>query len=118
MTYCTTCGHQIHTTATNCSQCGVVQRRLPAAAPHSAQAQDRLWLPVAALVCGFVSATTLLGPAPWSALQTMGSGTLMATAIVLGCIAVARQERGQTLAMAGVALGVAGLMGAIVAHLM
>lgn len=117
MTYCTTCGDQIHTSATSCSQCGAVHCP-EAAAAHCANAQDPLWLPVAALVCGFVSATTLLGPAPWSALQTMGSGTLMATAIVLGCIAVARQERGQTLAMAGVALGVAGLMGAIVAHLM
>lgn len=117
MTYCTTCGHQIHTSATSCSQCGAVHCPAAAAA-HGAHAQEPLWLPVAALVFGLLSTAVLLTPAPWNALQTMGAGTLMATAIVLGCIAVARQEHGQALAMAGVALGVAGLMGAIVAHLM
>lgn len=118
MTYCTTCGHQIHTTATRCSQCGAPHRRPPVAAAHAANAQDPLWLPVAALVCGLVSAMALCAPAPWSTRHTLVAGTLMATAIVLGCTALARQERGQALALVGATLGTLGVMGAIVVHLM
>ena len=118
MTHCTTCGHQIHTTATSCSQCGVVQRRPAVAAAHGANAQDPLWLPVVALVFGLVSVMALLAPAPWSARQTLVAGTLRATAIALGCTALARQERGQAIALAGATLGTLGVMGAIVVHLM
>lgn len=118
MTYCTTCGHQIHTTATSCPQCGAVQRCPPAAAPHSAQAPDPLWLPVVALACGLLSAAALLAPAPWSARQTLVAGALMAAAIALGFTAMVRQERGQALALAGAALGTLGVMGAMVVHLL
>lgn len=117
MTYCITCGHQIHTSATHCPQCGVVRRSHPAAL-HTPHPQDPLWLPLAALVCGLISVAALLGPTPWTALKAAGAGILITSAVALGCIAVARQERGQGLAIAGVALGAIGVIGAIAAHLL
>ena len=78
---------------------------------------DPLWLPVAALVCGLLSAAALFGPAPWSGLQALAAGPLIVAAIALGCIALSRQERGQVLAFTGVAMGAVGLMGATAQHL-
>lgn len=73
---------------------------------------DSLWLPVAALVCGLLSAAAVFGPTHWAT-----TSALTTAAVALGCMAVARQERGQGLAMAGVALGAAGLMGATATYL-
>lgn len=117
MTYCITCGHQIHTSATHCPQCGAQRRGRPAAL-HTTHPRDPLWLPLAALACGVLSVAALLGPTPWTALKVACAGTLITSAVALGCIAVARQERGQGLAIAGVALGAIGVMGAIAAHLL
>lgn len=114
MTYCLTCGHQIHPAAPSCLQCGMA-RRMPTRPSY--RPQDPLWLPLAALVCGLLATATLFSPMPWSGLQTMAAGPLMVAAVASGCIAVARQERGQALAMTGVALGAIGLMGAMAAHL-
>ena len=72
---------------------------------------------MAALACGVLSISALLGPTPWTALKVAGAGILVTSAVALGCIAVARQDRGQGLAIAGVALGAIGVMGAIAAHL-
>ena len=114
MTYCLHCGHQIHPAAPSCLQCGVA-RRMPTR--PSSRPQDPLWLPLSALVCGLLAAAALLSPTPWSGLQTITAGPLMVAAVAIGCIALARQERGQALDMAGVALGAVGLMGAMAAHL-
>ena len=115
MTYCTTCGHPIHPTVRQCPQCGALPRRPSAPAPL--QGSEPLALPVAALVCGLLAPTALLVPAPWSVWHTLAAAALMAAAVVLGCMAVARQERGQVLAMAGAALGTAAVMGAMLLHL-
>ena len=114
MTYCITCGHHTHPAAPCCPQCGVGCRHAPVAPVRSSPSTpDTLWVPYIALVCGLLSVGSLLSPTPWTGLQTLAAGTLMVAAIAIGCIAVARQERGQALAMAGVALGAVGLMGAL-----
>lgn len=82
----------------------------PAAAPL-----DALWLPVGALVCGVLSAAAVLSPVQWTGLQALSLGVVSAAAVALGYAAVSRQERGQALAMTGVALGAAGLMGTVAA---
>lgn len=117
MTYCTTCGHQIQATA--CLQCGTVRRPFPfiGAAPHTTEPPASLSLPLAALVCGLLSAAMLRTPHPWSALQATGAGITMTAAIALGCIAVARHERGQIWAITGVLLGAMGVMCGITVHL-
>lgn len=117
MTYCTTCGHQVHTTAPRCLQCGAACRPGAAARPPSAVTPASLALPVAALVCGLLSAATLRMPLPWNALQAAGAGTAMVAAVALGCIAVARHERGQALAITGVVLGAMGAIGSMASHL-
>ena len=108
MTDTTTCSHP------TCPQCGMERHRVSAASTWSGtRPPDPLWLPLAALVCGLLSVAALL-----TGLQTIAAGALMVAAVAIGCIAVARQERGQALAMAGVALGAVGLMGtALTVHL-
>lgn len=118
MTYCTACGQPTHSTDAHCAQCGALQRPPRGAEPDSAQGPGPLWLPVAALACGLFSALALLAPTPWSTPQTMASGVWMVAAIGLGCTALARQERGHHLALAGAALGALGVIGAIVLHLL
>lgn len=78
----------------------------------SAPALDPLWLPVAALVLGVLAAMAVFAPLPWTGMQRLATSPLAVAAVALGCLAVARQERGQALALAGVVLGAAGLMGA------
>jgi len=73
---------------------------------------------VAALVCGLLSAAAVLSPVQWTGGQALATGVLNTAAVVLGYLAVARQERGQALAMAGVALGATGLMGTAAACLL
>lgn len=117
MTHCTTCGHPVHPPTRRCPRCGAARRPAPAATPPSAGAPASLALPLTALVCGLLSGATLHMPTPWGALQAAGAGIAMTAAVALGCIAVARHERGQALAMAGVVLGAIAAMGAMAAHL-
>ncbi len=110
MTFCTGCGHQIHETALSCPQCGAVQHPSKSAA---AQAEGTLWLPVPALVCGLIVALGLLDPNDWDMDQVVGAGMFAVAAIVLAGLGLARQKRGQGLSIAGLVLGVIGLLGTI-----
>ena len=119
MTYYTLSGYKSHPAISSNPPCRKKRhRRLAAPAQPSARPSDPLWLPVAALVCGLLSAAALFGPTPWTGLQAITTGLLIVGAVALGCIAVARQERGQALAITGVALGAIGLMGATATHLL
>lgn len=111
MSYCRGCGHQIHDTAISCPQCGAVQSsHSSGAAPAS---DGGLWLPVPALVCGFIPVLGFLAPEEPTKDQLVGAFFFAATAIVLGSISLARQQRGKGMAMAGVILGCIGLLAAI-----
>lgn len=92
-----------------------IRPALPRGPQFDAPARDPLWLPVVALVVGLLAAVAVFSPLPWTGLQRLATTPLAAAAVALGCLAVARQERGQALALAGVVLGAASLMGATAA---
>lgn len=109
MTFCRGCGHQIHITAPSCPQCGAVQHP----APSTAQPEGTLWLPVPALVCGLIAVLALLDPSDADMDRIVGIGMFAVAAIVLAGLGLARQKRGQGMSIAGLVLGVIGLLGAI-----
>lgn len=121
MSFCTGCGHQIHETALACTQCGAVQHAgvlLQQQHRHhhndnNNTASGTLWLPVPALVCGVVSALSLLNPDPWTQDEVAGVCLFATVAIVLGSVGLARQKRGHGLSIAAVVLGALGLLGAL-----
>lgn len=110
MTFCTRCGHQIHETALSCPLCGAVQHPGKFAA---APVEGTLWLPVPALVCGLIVALALLDLNGWDRDQFVGGCLFAVAAIVLGGLGLSRQKRGQDLSIAGLVLGVIGLLGAL-----
>ena len=109
MTFCRGCGHQIHITAPSCPQCGAVQHPTPS----TAQPEGTLWLPVPALVCGLIAVLALLDPSDAEMDRIVGTGMFAVAAIVLAGLGLARQKRGQGMSIAGLVLGVIGLLGAI-----
>ena len=111
MSYCRGCGHQIHETAISCPQCGALQ----AHSPNNTQAVNdgSLWLPVPALVCGLIPVLGLLAPEEPDQEQLIGIGLFALTALVFGCVSLARQKRGKGMAIAGLVLGGISLLAAI-----
>lgn len=109
MSFCRGCGHQIHETAQSCPQCGAVTA-------HSTLAHAQggsLWLPVPSLVCGVIVALALFDPSDWDQDQVIGCALIAVVAIVLGGISLTKQKKGAGMAIAGLILGVVGLLGAI-----
>lgn len=113
MSFCRGCGHQIHETAESCPQCGAVNATL---AMHKASGSDQagtLWLPIPSLVCGVIVVAALFDPHDWDMDQLIGSIGFAIAAIVLGAVSLAKQKRGSGMAIAGLILGVLGLLGAL-----
>lgn len=113
MTYCTSCGHQIHETAPACPQCGAVQQSAKSISRAAEQAQGTLWLPVPALICGLIPVISLFDPNDWTKEQITGAVIFAIAALVLAGTGLARQQRGRGLSIAALVLGVIGLLGAI-----
>lgn len=111
MTFCSGCGHQIHETATACPQCGAVQ---PTAKREiTPAAQGTLWFPVLALVCGLIPMLSIGAAKQWTHDEVLGACMFAIAAMVLGGIGLARQKRGRGMSIAGMVLGVLGLLAAI-----
>lgn len=113
MTYCTSCGHQIHETAPSCPQCGAVQQAAPSISRAAELAQGTLWLPVPALICSLIPVAALFDPNDWDHDTATGAVLFAVIALVLAGIGLARQQRGRGMLIAALVLGVLGLLGAI-----
>ena len=66
-----------------------------------------------ALVCGLIAVLALLDPSDAEMDRIVGTGMFAVAAIVLAGLGLARQKRGQGMSIAGLVLGVIGLLGAI-----
>lgn len=113
MSFCRGCGHQIHETAESCPQCGAVNASLTTRKATSADQEGTLWLPIPSLVCGLIVVVALFDPDDWEMDQVIGGIVFAVTAIVLGGISLAKQKRGLGMAIAGLILGILGLLGAL-----
>lgn len=113
MSFCRGCGHQIHETAQSCPQCGAVNASLATRKAINENQGGTLWLPVPSLICGLIVVAALFDPDDWEMDQVIGGIGVAITAIVLGGISLARQKRGSGMAIAGLILGILGLLGAL-----
>ena len=113
MSFCRGCGHQIHETAESCPQCGAVNASLATRKAASADQEGTLWLPIPSLVCGLIVVVALFDQDDWEMDQVIGGIGFAVTAIVLGGISLAKQKRGLGIAIAGLILGILGLLGAL-----
>ena len=113
MSFCRGCGHQIHETAESCPQCGAANASLATRKAASADQEGTLWLPIPSLFCGLIVVLALFDPEDWETDQVIGGIGLAVTAIVLGGISLAKQKRGLGIAIAGLILGILGLLGAL-----
>ncbi|MBF5007231.1 DUF4190 domain-containing protein [Diaphorobacter caeni] len=113
MSFCRGCGHQIHETAQSCPQCGAVNAALATRKSTTEDQGGSLWLPIPSLVCGLVVVVALFDPDDWDMDQVIGAIGFAVAAIVLGGISLAKQKRGSGMAIAGLILGILGLLGAL-----
>jgi|JI6StandDraft_1071083.scaffolds.fasta_scaffold744731_1 hypothetical protein len=110
MVFCRGCGKEIHETAVSCPHCGAVQH----VTVKSPQNQSgTLWLPVPSLILGIIVVLALFDESSWDKDQYMGIFTCIVAAIVLGGFGISTQERGRGMSIAGIVLGVIGLLGVI-----
>lgn len=116
MTFCTTCGHQIHETAPTCPQCGAVQPHAKREMPLAMPLDGTLWLPVPALVCSLIAVVNLGSAKQWTQDEFVGTLGMATAAIVLGVLGLTKQKRGKGMSIAGLVLGVLSVLAAIGSH--
>ncbi len=110
MVFCRGCGKEIHETAVSCPHCGAVQR-IAAKVPENQS--GTLWLPVPALILGVIVVLALFDESSWAKDTYLGIITCIVSAITLGGFGISTQERGRGMSIAGIVLGVIGLLGVI-----
>ena len=110
MVFCRGCGKEIHETAVSCPHCGAVQQ-VTVKSPKNQS--GTLWLPVPSLILGVIVVLALFDESSWDKDTYMGIFTCIVAAIVLGGFGISTQERGRGMSIAGIVLGVIGLLGVI-----
>ena len=110
MVFCRGCGKEIHETAVSCPHCGAVQQ-VTVKSPKNQS--GTLWLPVPSLILGVMVVLALFDESSWDKDTYMGIFTCIVAAIVLGGFGISTQERGRGMSIAGIVLGVIGLLGVI-----
>jgi hypothetical protein len=68
---------------------------------------------VPSLILGIIVVLALFDESSWDKYQYIGFFTFSVTSIVLGGFGISTQERGRGMSIAGIVLGVIGLLGAI-----
>lgn len=107
MVFCRGCGKGIHETALSCPQCGAIQ----GACKISAEQAGTLWLPVPSFIFGLIVILALFDDSIWDSDAYSGAFVLIFFGIVLGVFGVATQKKGRPLSIAGIVLGVIGIIG-------
>lgn len=110
MIFCRGCGKELHETAISCPHCGAPQI-VPTQSVQ--KPSGTLWLPVPSLVLGIIVVLALFDDSPWDSSQYAAAFFFSVSAIVLGIIGTATQERGRGMSITGIVLGTIGLLGII-----
>ena len=110
MVFCRGCGKEIHETAVSCPHCGATQN---ITAKSSQNQLGTLWLPVPSLILGIIVVLALFDESSWDKDTYLGIFTCIVAAITLGGFGISTQERGRGMSIAGIVLGVVGLLGVI-----
>jgi len=107
MSFCRGCGTTLHETAPTCPHCGAPQH-LPPPAP----ATGALWLPISALIVGILALLAAIGLEEIDYDLETYIGTLMfaGIAITLGAVGTFHHPTGRGMSIAGLVLGILGLL--------
>jgi hypothetical protein len=111
MKFCRFCGKEIHETAPACPHCGGVQHST-AASSHPTS-NDPIWVPIASLVLGIISALALFDDSPWDKRMILEFAGLPASGLLLGSISINKLKAGKGMAISGVVLSLLALLACI-----
>ncbi|MFC4621050.1 hypothetical protein ACFO3A_02310 [Comamonas nitrativorans] len=107
MSFCRGCGTTLHETAPTCPHCGAPQN-LPAATAST----NALWLPITGLIIGILALLAAIGLTEADDDLDVYIGTLMfaGIAIALGAVGTFHHTTGRGMSIAGLVLGILGLL--------
>ncbi len=107
MSFCRGCGTTLHETAPTCPHCGAPQHL-----PTPTSATGPLWLPISALIVGILALLSAIGLAEADDDLDVYIGTLMfaGIAIALGAVGTFHHTTGRGMSIAGLVLGILGLL--------